>query len=249
MARFRDMNEIPFSDQMTIHDVISDVGKTSVIPQLKKSLENLPFLLCGPAGCGKKYLLHQALESRNYHSYDLALISNNKGTIQRLLEKVENRYGGKFSITMNGSLEKTLLVLHGAEHLTAEGAKFLKHKQVVLVCSDRTEELRSSFGNRTVWVNKLTPNETKIFLNKRFPKLQNEQQLVEAIARISNGDLRQAQIQVEFQSGQKDRPSHTYFDAQDALCNGTGESLDYSAALWVQENHTKVENRKKNTRL
>ena len=64
---------------------------------------------------------------------------------------------------MNGSLEKTLLVLHGAEHLTAEGAKFLKNKQVVLVCSDRTEELRSSFGNRTVWVNKLTPNEKKFF--------------------------------------------------------------------------------------
>ena len=170
MARFRDMNEIPFSDQMTIQDVISDVGKTSVIPQLKKSLENLPFLLCGPAGCGKKYLLHQALQSRNYSSYDLALISNKKGTIQCLLEKVENRYGGKFSITMNGSLEKTLLVLHGAEHLTAEGAKFFKNKQVVLVCSDRTEELRSSFGNRTVWVNKLTPNETKTFSEQAIPK-------------------------------------------------------------------------------
>ena len=103
------------------------------------------------------------------------------------------------------------------------------------------EELRSRFGNRTVWVSKLTPNETMIFLNKRFPKLQNEQQLVEAIACISNGDLRQAQIQVEFQSGQKDRPSHTYFDAQDALCNGTGESRDYSAAVWVQENHTQDE--------
>ena len=108
MARFRDMNEIPFSDQVTIQDVINDVGKTSVIPQLKMSLENLAFLLCGPAGCGKKYLLHQALESRNYSSYDLALISNNNGTIQHLLEKVENRYGGRISISMNGSLAKNL---------------------------------------------------------------------------------------------------------------------------------------------
>ena len=174
MPAMRDLDEVPICEGVALQDFIPDVGKTSVIPKLKKWLADTPFLLCGPPGCGKKHLLHQALNGQCHHWYDLALISNNNGTIQSLLEKMENRYGGGWRIATNGLLEKTLLVLYGAEHLSDEGARFLKNKQVVLVSSERTKELEATFGSRTLWVNRLTDAEMQKFMRKRFPKLHSE---------------------------------------------------------------------------
>ncbi len=123
----------------------------------------VPFVLCDTPECGKRYLLRQASAGaprgqspQGHNWYDLGLISNNNGTKQDLLKYLMSRCGGGHRPANNCLLEKTLLVLYGAEHLNDQGANFLKNKRVVLVCSNRTKELTASFGNRTLWVNRLT---------------------------------------------------------------------------------------------
>ena len=118
-------------------------------------MHKTPFVLSGPPGCGKRYLLHQALEGKHVAKYDLAAIPNNNGTTQDFLEYAVNTYGGGFCITKTGLLEKPLLIIYGAEHLTEEGAKCIssKHKHVVVVCSTYAGALRAL--KNTLWVNRL----------------------------------------------------------------------------------------------
>ena len=102
---------------------ILGVGKQQLLLRITKSLKDLPFLLCGPPGCGKKSLIQIAAKDANLKvkgAYDLSQISRKDGIARyHDLEKVISRYGERLGKDLMG--EKCLLVLFGAEHLDNEG--------------------------------------------------------------------------------------------------------------------------------
>ena len=56
---------IPECEFAPIDNCLENVGKVEILPKLKDWLiHKTPFVLSGPPGCGKRYLLHQALEGR-----------------------------------------------------------------------------------------------------------------------------------------------------------------------------------------
>ena len=58
---------------------VCDVGKQQLLHQIANGLNNLPFLLCGPPGCGKKSLVQIAAKDANLKvkgAYDLGHISS-----------------------------------------------------------------------------------------------------------------------------------------------------------------------------
>ena len=75
---------------------IPGVGKQTLLPKITNSLKNLPFLLCGPPGCGKKSLLQVAARKAGLvvkGTYDLGHIANGKKVRYDDLERVLGRYG------------------------------------------------------------------------------------------------------------------------------------------------------------
>ena len=90
-----------------------------MLPELKRACAKMPFLLCGPPGCGKKCALRLALgEKLTLH--DLAIISNERGTkLDALEELVRTNAFGQHALTGEGGTEPSVLVLCGAGHLGA----------------------------------------------------------------------------------------------------------------------------------
>ena len=69
---------------------IPGVGKQQLLSKLTNSLKSLPFLLCGPPGCGKKSLLQIAAKDVNLKvkgAYDPGHIAGGKKVRQDDLEK------------------------------------------------------------------------------------------------------------------------------------------------------------------
>ena len=64
-------------DLKELGPVIKGVGKTQVLHKLVVSLSNLPFLLCGPPGCGKKCMVWTAATYADYELtiYDISAIT------------------------------------------------------------------------------------------------------------------------------------------------------------------------------
>jgi replication-associated recombination protein RarA len=75
-----------------------DVGKSQMIPELVDAMKNMPFLLCGPPGCGKKSLIYLAALKMEIHVegvYDLGHIANEQKVIQDQLERVLAYFGSR----------------------------------------------------------------------------------------------------------------------------------------------------------
>ena len=53
--------------------------------------------------------------------------------------------------------------------------------------------------------------------------------------------MRQALLSVRLGSHHKDRAHHPYFNAQDALCKGVKEDMDYHTRQWAQHNSWQVD--------
>ena len=220
---------------------IPGVGKQTLLPKITNSLKNLPFLLCGPPGVGKKSLLQVAAKEAGLvvkGAYDLGHIANGKKVRYDDLEKVLCRYGGKLTKNLMG--EKCLLVLYGAEHLDKDGVALVcKQDAVVLIANERTEPLKAQFGDRTVWANRLTWQEMKRSLRILHPEVPWSQ--AHTASQVANGDLRQAQFHITFGITNLDKAKHVWFDVQDALCKGNRIDLDYHGRRWASENHLRVE--------
>jgi hypothetical protein len=219
------------------------VGKQQLLPKLAASLRDLPFLLCGPPGCGKKSMLTIAAEDAylNLGIYDLGQISNEERTKQHLLVRVVYEFGGRQERNMiNG--KKTLLALYGAEHLDNEGAAFVRKFNVVLISTERTDPLKRQFGDRMLWVKRLTNPEMKHFVNNQFPDASHDQ--IQRATQLAHGDMRQAQFHMTFlmnlSTSSVDAARHVFFDVQDALCKGATKELDYHCRRWTSENHLLV---------
>ena len=79
------------------------------VPELRRACAALPFLLCGPPGCGKKSALRMALGHRRLNFHDLAGISNERGTkLCSLQQLVRQNLGGQQLLTDGGSEPCTL---------------------------------------------------------------------------------------------------------------------------------------------
>ena len=119
------------------------------IAKLQVFMKQLPFLLCGSPGSGKKTSLAFAATkmSTQLALFDLAEISNNQGVqmdkLQQLAKKFDNTdvYGNIL-----------IFALFGAEHLNDAEAKFLSDKKAILVANDRTATLSTVYGKKTLWV-------------------------------------------------------------------------------------------------
>ena len=219
---------------------ICGVGKLGLVPKLTESLNNLPFLVCGPPGCGKKSLLQIAAKDANLKvkgAYDLGHISSEKKTRYDDLVKVLNRYGGRLQKNLMG--EKCLLLLYGAEHLDKEGAALVRKYDVVLIASEQTVSLKAAFGDRTLWANRLTRSEMEHSLAILHPEATSSQ--VRIATQLVNGDLRQAQIHITFGTTNLDKAKHVYFDVRDALCKGLHKEIDWHGRRWTSENHLLVD--------
>lgn len=219
---------------------ILGVGKQQLLPKLTNSLKHLPFLLCGPPGCGKKSLLQIAAKDVNLKVkgvYDLGHIAGGNKVRQDDLEKVISWYGGRLQKNIMG--ETCLLVLYGAEHLDKEGAAYVRKYDVVLIANERTESLKAHFGDRTLWANKLTEREMKQSLAILHPEARPSQ--VDVATRISNGDLRQAQIHITSGTTNVDKAKNVYFDVHDALCKGVNKELNWHGRKWASTNHLLLE--------
>ena len=163
------------------------------MPQLKGACAELPFLLCGPPGCGKKSALRMALRGQQVNQYDLSSISNEKGTKLDLLEQLlRKNLGGQQVLGQEGDLKPCTLILYGVEHLGQECAELLREKPVVLVGNDRNKHLRYF---RVTWMKRHTEQELIEFLQRRFPQVDRSYAI--DIAKLCDGDLRQATIQME----------------------------------------------------
>lgn len=221
-----------------------------MLPELKRACAKMPFLLCGPPGCGKKCALRLALGETKLSLHDIAMISNERGTkLDSLKELVRTHGFGQQMLTGEGEAEPSVVVLYGAEHLGCDCVEYLWGQRgrlnVVLIASDRGKEL-TRFP--IVWVKRPNFGEVVDFLRLLLPRLGVPD--AQAAARISDGDLRQAKLQVDFWhvgstardcTSNKERAPHAYFDAQDALCNGRRGELTYGTACWAQRNRLRVE--------
>ena len=131
-----DLTKIPAYDELNLTGHLRGVGKTKKLGDVKAWLQDLPFLLRGPPGCGKKHLLLQAV-GRQYSLFDLGMISNSEGTIQSMLQKVVDTHSLNKAVDEkqgpdgkpDPDTQQTLLALYGCEHLTVEGGKVLAHPQ------------------------------------------------------------------------------------------------------------------------
>ena len=222
---------------------------TKKLPELRRACAKMPFLLCGPPGCGKKSALRMALGDRRLGMHDLAMISNEHGTkLDSLKELVRTNLFGQQVLTEEGETEPSVLVLYGAEHLGADCVEFLREHQAVLVASDRSKVL-TPFP--TTWLKRQNLGEVVDFLRLLFPRLSVPE--AQDVAKSSEGDLRQARLHVlhpEFwqhgggtrgSTSKKERAPHALFDAQDALCHGHRGELAYGASCWAQRNHLKID--------
>ena len=52
-------------------------------------------------------------------------------------------------------------MLQGEEHLDTESASLVRKYDVVILANERTAPLKAVFGDRTVWVNRLTKDEIR----------------------------------------------------------------------------------------
>ena len=181
----------------------------------------------------QKHLLYEA-HGKKYSLLDLKTISNEGGTVQSVLERVVDRH------CSNSSLfgEQSLLVLYGSEHLTAEGASFLKTRNVVLMTQDLTPEMKTHFVDRIQWINHLTQNEMHGFLKAKFPSESRVQR--DNIISKTGGDMRQAVIQVQLRIDGKDNPDHARDDCYRALYGDNPEveakEIPFHGANWVHHN-------------
>ena len=141
---------------VTVPSPTPGVGKQQLLPKLADSLKDLPFLMCGPPGTGKHNLLKVATKKANLkmNTYDLGHISHDFRVRHRELETMLNMYGGKLQTNLMGV--RSLLVLQGGEHLDTEAARLVRKYDVVTLANERTAPLKAVFGDRTVWVNRLT---------------------------------------------------------------------------------------------
>ena len=224
------------------------VGKLTLLPKLKDSLKKLPFLLCGPPGSGKKNLLKIATQESGLEMsiYDLGHIAkgfkredDNVKARYREVEKIIGKYVGGRRLQTNLMGERRLLVFYGAEFLDRESAALLCKCDVVLLANERTANLKSTFGNKAVWVKRLTHGEMKHSLKVLYPEAGAQD--IQKVTRLANGDLRQAQMGIDFKTGPIDEDRHVYFDVQGVLCRGVKKNLDYHHRRWVCENHLKVD--------
>ena len=82
-----------------------DVGKQQLLPELINSLKDLPFLLCGPPGCGKKSLIQIAAKEANLKvkgAYDLGHIASEKQTRYADLVEALSKYRGRLQKNIMG---------------------------------------------------------------------------------------------------------------------------------------------------
>ena len=155
--------------------VHKDVGKMCALGKLTSSIRsgNLPILLCGPPGVGKKGLFINAANATDckFEIYDIACIteeikykdkaSGNWRSTDKLhisedhLMKVME-FVNKIDIFTN---KEKLLGLYCSELLDDRTAAYVRKYPVVLIASERTRTLNTIFGNRTQWVNRLTRGE------------------------------------------------------------------------------------------
>ena len=215
---------------------IPGVGKQHLLPQIVNSMKNLPFLLCGPPGVGKKSLVQLAAQQLNLKvecTYDLGQVASECKVYQEELEKVISWYGGRLQKNVMG--ETHLLVLYGAEHLDKGNAAFLRKYDVVLIANQRTETLKAHFHDRTLWANRLSDVEMRKSLAILHPSAKPAQ--MDIATKVASGDLRLAQHQLTFWTGKADKAKNVYFEVQDALCKGVQKELDWHGRKWVSENH------------
>ena len=208
---------------------------TKMLPKLESALESLPFAFCGPPGVGKKHLLQQlaAGVGKELILYDLTYAANENGVRSEDLRKVLSKYQTSDNLLGKGCV----LALYGGEHLNEETAQMLKNKKVIIVANERTQQMKNAFKH-TVWAPRLTQVEMAASLRVLCPAASK--QAVKRACEISNGDLRQAQLQVQYSSSSVTKDSHVYFDVQDALCKGMKKDLDYCQRNWVSENHCQI---------
>ena len=147
-----------------------------MLPKLKRACAEMPFLLCGPPGCGKKCALRLALGEKKLTLHDIAEISNERGTkLDALKELVRMHAFGQQMLTGEGEAEPSVLVLYGAEHLDGDCVQYLCGQRgklkVVLLASERGNQL-TRFP--IVWVKR--PNFTEVvdFLRLLFPQISDE---------------------------------------------------------------------------
>ena len=219
---------------------VCGVGKQQLLHQIANGFKNLPFLLCGPSGCGKKSLVQIAAKDANLKvkgAYDLGQISSEMKTRYDDLVKVLSWYGERLQKNILG--EKCLLVLYGAEHLDEKGAVLVRKYAVVLVANQQIKTLKAAFGDRTLWANRLTWQEMKRSLEILHPEAPSSQ--VKIATQLAGGDLRQAQIHITFGTTSIHRAKHVYFDVQGALCKGLSNELDWHSRWWASENHLFVD--------
>ena len=143
---------------------VRGVGKQQLLPNIAASLPDLPVLLCGSPGSGKKNLLKSNADDADVqlNIFDISEICVDArtcggkqmdimGTKLRhdLLEKVIRQFGGQERSL--DTKKKTLLALYGAEHLDEKGAALAKKSKIVLIASERTKPLKNAFGDsRTI---------------------------------------------------------------------------------------------------
>lgn len=231
---------------------VRGVGKQQLLPNIAASLPDLPVLLCGSPGSGKKNLLKSVADDADVqlNIFDISEIcvdirtSGGKqmdimGTKLRhdLLEKVIRQFSGQERSL--DTKKKTLLALYGAEHLDEKGTALARKSKIVLIASERTKPLKNAFGDRrTIWVNRLTHTEMTQSLQTLHPTATPDQ--IKRATQLANGDLRKAQIHINSRSNYTDNSKHVYFDVQDALCKGVRKELDYHSRQWLSENHLQV---------
>ena len=95
------------------------------LPEIKRACSKMPFLLCGPPGCGKKSALRLALHDK-LAVHDLAAISNGNGAKLDLLRQLLRANSRQQTIAEDGGLGSSALVLYGAEHLTSGCVEYLR---------------------------------------------------------------------------------------------------------------------------
>ena len=129
---------------------IQGIGKHCLPHKISKSLIDLPVLLCGPAGTGKKFLLKGAADDSNIELmiFDISEICvdvrNGNGKQidcmghklrHDLLEKVIRQFSGQERSIVNN--KKTLLALYGADRLDDAGVTFAIKFKIVLIATEQ----------------------------------------------------------------------------------------------------------------
>ena len=112
-------------------------------------MKQLPFLLCGSPGSGKKNIT-RFCNYKDVHTVDSVRPRGN--------QQQPGRPHGQAATTCknidNTDLYGNILIfaLFGAEHLNDAEAKFLSDKKAILVANDRTATLSTVYGKKTLWV-------------------------------------------------------------------------------------------------